>query len=59
MHALLVLLGHPIAFFVSLNRRNNLFLAALHALSGWLYIVYVLYRTKFYDGYQEYKSQSR
>ena len=58
MHALLVLLGHPIAFFVSLNRNNNIILALLHAMGGWLYLVYVLYRIKFYDGYQEYKSRN-
>lgn len=58
MHALLVFLGHPIAFFVSLSRNNNIFLAALHAAGGWLYLAYVLYRIKFYDGYQEYKSRN-
>lgn len=59
MHALLVLLGHPIAFFVSINRNNNIFLAALHAIAGWIYLAFVLYRITFYDGYQEYKNRNQ
>lgn len=59
MHALLVLLGCPIAFFVSVNRKNPVGLALIHLFMGWIYVAYVAWRTKFYDGYQQFKDENK
>ena len=57
MHALLVFLGHPISFFVSLKRKNSILLAILHGMTGWLYLVYVAARVNYYESFKKFKEE--
>ena len=55
----LLLCGHAVALYLSLQRRNSLPMVLIHMLMGWFYVCYAAFRIRWYDAYQQYKDENR